>query len=153
MRAGAGPRPADPGAYDYPMASTQTKPAPSTRPKDEVKQPHQWNVVLLNDEEHTYEYVIRMMQELFAHGLERAYKVAKTVDTDGRAVCLTTHKEHAELKRDQILAFGRDPLMAISKGSMTAIIEPAEFDGDGDEGKSGKDGGSEGGPGGPGKKD
>ncbi len=135
------------------MASTQTKPAPSTRPKDEVKQPHQWNVVLLNDEEHTYEYVIRMMQELFAHGLERAYKVAKTVDTDGRAVCLTTHKEHAELKRDQILAFGRDPLMAISKGSMTAIIEPAEFDGDGDEGKSGKDGGSEGGPGGPGKKD
>jgi ATP-dependent Clp protease adaptor protein ClpS len=115
------------------MASTQTKTAPSTKPKDDVKQPHQWNVVLLNDEEHTYEYVIRMMQELFAHSTERAFKVAKTVDSDGRAVCLTTHKEHAELKRDQILAFGRDPLMAVSKGSMTAIIEPAEFSGDEDD--------------------
>lgn len=60
----------------------------------------------------------------------QAYKVACTVDKDKRAVCLTTHKERAEFKRDQILAFGRDPMMASSVGSMSSIIEPAEFDGD-----------------------
>jgi ATP-dependent Clp protease adaptor protein ClpS len=38
---------------------------------------------------------------------------------------LTTHKELAELKRDQILAYGADPRMEESKGSMRAIVEPA----------------------------
>ena len=116
-------------AYDHPVASTQTQ----THAETDTDQPIPWNVVLLDDDEHSYEYVIRMMQELFGHPLERAFKVAKTVDTEGRVVCLTTHKEHAELKRDQILASGRDPLMAESKGSMSAIIEPAEFGGEDDD--------------------
>lgn len=123
------------------MATTQTKPKPDVRPEDQTGHPRQWNVVLLDDEHHTYDYVIRMMQSLFGHSVEKAFMIAKKVDTEGRAVCLTTHKEHAELKRDQILAFGRDPLMATCKGSMTAIIEPAEFGGD--EGEDG--GGSKGG--------
>ena len=125
------------------MAATQTKTQPGTRPKDDTGggQPRRWNVVLLDDDHHTYEYVIRMMQNLFAHPKERAFEIARKVDSDGRAICLTTHKEHAELKRDQILAFGRDPLMAECKGSMTAIIEPAEFgDDDGPGGGKGKDG-------------
>src|SRR5262245_35613577 len=120
------------------MPGTQIIPAPpkaAIKPKDDTKRMPPWNVVLLNDEEHTYEYVMRMMQNLFAHPQEKAFAIAKTVDSDGRAVCLTTHKEHAEFKRDQILAFGRDPLMAVCKGSMTAIIEPAEFGGDDGEGE------------------
>jgi len=127
------------------MAATQTQTKPGTKPRDETGQPRRWNVVLLDDDHHTYEYVIRMMQELFGHSKERAFEIAKKVDTDGRAICLTTHKEHAELKRDQILAYGRDPLMAESKGSMTAIIEPAEFgDDEGDAGGSGGGGGDKG---------
>lgn len=108
---------------------TQTK----TDPKEgETGQPHWWNVVLLDDDEHTYDYVIRMMQELFGHSVEKAFQIAKTVDKEGRAICLTTHKEHAELKRDQILAYGRDPHEPACKGSMTAIIEPALGGGDDD---------------------
>lgn len=106
--------------------------------RTESKQLPPWNVVLLNDEEHTYEYVIRMVQQLFAKSQEDAFRVALKVDTDGRAICMTTHREHAELKRDQIHAFGRDPLMSVSKGSMSAVIEPAEFDGEGD-GRGGDD--------------
>lgn len=115
------------------------KPAPRptrrTRPQDKPKtdQPVPWNVVLLDDDDHSYEYVIVMVQELFACPIEKAFAIAKAVDTDGRAVCLTTHKEHAELKRDQVLAFGKDPLIAGCKGSMSAIIEPAEFGGDDDD--------------------
>lgn len=89
-----------------------------------------WNVVLLDDDDHTYEYVIEMVRRLFGYSAEHAWRIASTVDTRGRAVLLTTHKEHAELKRDQVHAFGRDPRMDVSRGSMSAIIEPAEFRGD-----------------------
>lgn len=96
----------------------------------ESKQLPPWNVVLLDTDDHTYEYVIRMMQNLFGHTAERAMKIAETVDKDGRAVCLTTHKELAELKRDQVHAFGPDPLSKTAVGSMSALIEPAEFSSD-----------------------
>lgn len=119
--------------------ATQTQTDTRTRDETDTQEPRLWNVVLLDDDDHTYEYVIRMMQELFSHPVEKAFKVAQTVDAEGRAICLTTHKEHAELKRDQILAFGRDPLMASSKGSMGSIIEPAEFGGDDDEHGDGGD--------------
>ncbi len=105
-----------------PAASTKRR----TRAKPRTRRPGPWNVVLLDDDHHTYEYVIRMMQSIFGHPPEKGYQIACRVDEDGRAVCLTTHKEHAELKRDQIHAFGKDPLMAQSRGSMSAIIEPAE---------------------------
>jgi ATP-dependent Clp protease adaptor protein ClpS len=116
--------------------ATQTQTDPRTREQTDAEPPTQWNVVLIDDEFHSYEYVIRMMQELFAHPLEKAFKVACTVDADGRAVCLTTHKEHAELKRDQILGFGPDALIAGCTGAMTAVIEPAEFEGDEDDSAS-----------------
>lgn len=89
-------------------------------------EPKAWRVVLIDDDDHTYEYVVRMMQALFAHSSEQAYEVAKEVDSQGRAVCTTAHKELAELKRDQILAFGKDPLIPRCKGSMNAVIEPVE---------------------------
>lgn len=123
------------------MANTATQTRTSTQTKPKVEPPRQWHVVLLNDDDHTYDYVIRMVQELFAHGPEKAFKIAEAVDKEGRAVCETTHKERAEFKRDQVLAFGKDPLMASSKGSMSAIIEPADFgDGDGEGGQGGEGG-------------
>lgn len=101
-------------------------PKPVAKSRPEPKKPWLWNVVLLDDQDHTYDYVIRMMQTLFGHSAEAALNVAKTVDDEGRAICATAHKELAELKRDQILAFGRDAQMAQCKGSMSAVIEPAE---------------------------
>lgn len=85
-----------------------------------------YNVILWDDDHHTYEYVIRMMQELFACEPERGFQLAKEVDSTGRVICLTTTLEHAELKRDQIHAFGRDKLIAHCQGSMSATIEPVE---------------------------
>ena len=111
-------------------AETGTKTDERAAPKPQTKQPWLWNVVLLDDQDHTYDYVIRLGQELFSLTKDKALQLAQRVDKDGRAVCLTTHKEHAELKREQIIAFGRDPLMATSKGSMGSIIEPAEVGGD-----------------------
>ncbi len=103
---------------------------PRTRPQPRTKQPRLWNVVLLDDDQHTYDYVIELAQKVFGVQLTRAFQIAKTVDSDGRAICLTTHKEHAELKVEQIHGFGADVLIAGCKGSMSAIIEPAELGGD-----------------------
>jgi ATP-dependent Clp protease adaptor protein ClpS len=49
--------------------------------------------------------------------------MAETVDTQGKVVVLTTTQEHAELKRDQIIAYGKDDAMKNCKGSMHATIE------------------------------
>lgn len=65
-----------------------------------------------------------MMLELFGHPPEKGSKIAEEVDTSGKAICLTTTLEHAELKRDQIHAYGKDAMNARSKGSMSASIEP-----------------------------
>jgi ATP-dependent Clp protease adaptor protein ClpS len=97
-------------------------PAAKNRPK---RQPR-YNVILWNDDDHTYDYVIRMMGDLFGHSPEKGMQIATAVDKTGRAICLTTTREHAELKRDQIHAFGRDVLMERCKGSMKASIEPVE---------------------------
>ena len=52
-------------------------------------------------------------------------EMAREVDDSGRVVVATTNLEQAELKRDQIQAFGPDPLIPRCKGSMSATVEPA----------------------------
>jgi len=107
-------------AVAVPEAAERLEERPDTKRK---RQPR-YNVILWNDDDHTYAYVIAMLMELFGHTAEKGYELAKEVDTRGRAVVLTTTKEHAELKRDQISAYGKDRLIDRCKGSMTATIEP-----------------------------
>lgn len=109
------------------MSETITLPSVAEpKHKEKTRRQPPYNVVLLNDDDHTYQYVIAMLQQLFGYPPEKGFQMAKEVDTSGRVIVLTTTKEHAELKQDQIHAFGPDPLMPEkSQGSMTAIIEPA----------------------------
>ena len=85
-----------------------------------------YHVVLLDDDDHTFEYVIHMLQSLFGYPPEKGFQHAEEVNNAGRSIVCTTSKERAELKLEQIHAFGADPRLARSKGSMSAIIEPAE---------------------------
>jgi len=115
-------------AVEEPVASQPlpvATPRPATRPK---RQPR-YHVILWNDEDHTYQYVIKMLRQLFGHPPETGFKLAREVDRRGRVIVLTTTREHAELKRDQIRAFGADRLLARSRGSMSATIEPEPSDG------------------------
>lgn len=90
------------------------------------KRQPRYHVVLWNDDYHTYTYVVQMMQELFGHPPEKGFQIARQVDTQGRAIVLTTTREHAELKRDQIHAFGKDAEIKSCQGSMWATIEAEE---------------------------
>jgi len=83
-----------------------------------------WQVVLLNDDDHTYEYVIEMLTGLFRVTIEQAFRMACEVDRNGRVVVDITTRERAELKQQQIHAHGPDPRLPRCQGSMTAEIEP-----------------------------
>ena len=112
------------GAALKPKSAKKGKAAPKRRPKSKKLPPY--NVVLLDDNDHTYDYVIEMLAKVFGYAEPKGYELAKTVDDSGRVIVITTHKELAELKRDQIIGYGADWRLERSQGAMSAIIEPAE---------------------------
>jgi len=84
-----------------------------------------YRVVLLDDDDHTYDYVIEMLQKIFVFSMDQAYRHAEEVDTAGRTVLITCELPQAEFARDQIHSYGADWRLPRSKGSMSAIVEPA----------------------------
>jgi ATP-dependent Clp protease adaptor protein ClpS len=111
------------GAKGQTMTSTITAPREKKGHRTQGLPPY--NVVLLDDDDHSFEYVIVMLKALFGHPPEKGYKMATEVHTTGRVVVATTNLEKAELKREEIQAFGPDPLIPRCKGSMSATVEPA----------------------------
>jgi ATP-dependent Clp protease adaptor protein ClpS len=87
---------------------------------------HLYHVILLNDEDHTYDYVVEMLIEIFGFGETKAYEHTVEVDTKGHSRLGTFPRPEAEKKRDQIHAYGADWRLPRSAGSMAALIEPAE---------------------------
>ena len=85
-----------------------------------------FNVILLNDDDHTFDYVIEMLGSLFGFNPVKGRSMADQLNHHGRVIVLTTTKEHAEFKRDQIHAFGRDKRIEKCSGSMSATIEPTQ---------------------------
>jgi ATP-dependent Clp protease adaptor protein ClpS len=100
-------------------------PAPIQEVREQQQTPSQWNVVLLNDDDHTYDYVIEMLMRLFLKTADEAYRNAVEVDSVGRTIVMTCEREAAEFARDQIHGFGADWRLPRSKGSMSAVVEPA----------------------------
>jgi ATP-dependent Clp protease adaptor protein ClpS len=104
-------------------------PKPFVLPESEVQERDVlvplFRVVLLDDNDHTYDYVIEMLQKIFIFTLEEAYRHAEEVDRCGRTVLIICELAQAEFAREQIHAYGPDWRLPRSKGSMSAIVEPA----------------------------
>ena len=98
---------------------------PTVKRGSQDQQASLYHVVLLDDNDHTYEYVIEMLQKLFACSEAAAWNHAVEVDSTGRTIVMTCELPQAEFGRDQIHAYGADPRMPRSKGSMSAIVERA----------------------------
>ena len=101
----------------------ETTVSPSTEEVEQEQRIPLYHVVLLDDDEHTYDYVIEMLQKLFCFSMREAFQHAVEVDTTGRTIVITCELPQAEFARDQIHAFGADWRMPNSKGSMRAILE------------------------------
>jgi ATP-dependent Clp protease adaptor protein ClpS len=77
-----------------------------------------YDVVLLNDNEHSYSYVCCMLDEIFHMSKDQALKMAQDVDTNGEVVLYSGFFEHAEARAKAIEDFGPDIAMPSSTGSM-----------------------------------
>jgi ATP-dependent Clp protease adaptor protein ClpS len=106
-------------------AESATLPRVVEQTETKTRRQPRYHVVLLDDNDHTYDYVIRMVEKIFGYTTEKAYELACEVDNSGRVILMTTTREHAELKQEQVHAFGQDPLIPHCKGSMSALVEPA----------------------------
>ncbi len=109
------------------MQNAVVVPTVTPATKDDREQQHGrlFHVVLLDDDEHTYDYVVEMLQKLFLLSAQAALQHAIEVDNTGRTIVITCERPQAEFGRDQIHAYGADPRMPKSKGPMSAVIIPA----------------------------
>ena len=71
------------------MTSVTTRPQEKKEQKTEGLPPY--NVVLLDDNDHSFEYVIRMLNKIFGHPPEKGYQMAMKVHTTGRVIVATTN--------------------------------------------------------------
>jgi ATP-dependent Clp protease adaptor protein ClpS len=107
------------------LGQTITTPRFETRENErDIKSPL-YRVVLLDDDDHTYDYVVEMLQKIFVFSVEQALRHAQEVDSMGRTVLITCELPEAEFARDQIHGYGKDWRLPRSKGSMSAVVEPA----------------------------
>ena len=118
-----------PGAGPYCCARWHTGFITTTTPgiqfsEKDVQSPL-YRVVLLDDDDHSYDYVIEMLQKIFIFSAEQALQHAQEVDATGRTRLITCELPEAEYARDQIHGYGADWRMPRSKGSMSAVVEPA----------------------------
>lgn len=115
---------------DQEAAATATAPAeessPQAKPSDtKPKRLPPYAVIVLNDERHTFAYVIETFMKVFGFDQQKCYQLARHIHLHGRGVVWSGPKEVAELKRDQILGAGPD-LYALKKveGPLGVLIEP-----------------------------
>jgi len=99
----------------------------------EVEEPGQtpeteglWRLVLIDDDDHSYDYVIEMLGAVFGYGREKSFALARIVDTQGRVTLMTGEKPACEAKQGQVHAYGADPRIPRCQGSMSAIVERAD---------------------------
>jgi ATP-dependent Clp protease adaptor protein ClpS len=74
-----------------------------------------WKVLLHNDDVNTHQYVVRTIVELTHLKEQDATRRMDEADRTGVALLLLTHRERAELYKDQF-----------ASKSLTVTIEPAE---------------------------
>ena len=93
---------------DEPVAVPKDKTAEKERSKTKPKKQPPYAVTVHNDDKHTWLYVFEVLQRICAHNKQTAYQLTARIHYTGQAVVWTGALEVAELKRDQIRAFGTD---------------------------------------------
>ena len=73
-------------------------------------------MILLNDDDHTYQYVIHMLQTLFGHPPETGFIMAKEVDTKGRITDTRWVSLSGNAKWDAAVKNAAAQTKALSKG-------------------------------------
>jgi ATP-dependent Clp protease adaptor protein ClpS len=84
-----------------------------------------YHLILLDDNDHTYQYVVEMLGRIFGYGKDKAFTLAALVDAQGQAIVETVERDVARRHQRLVHSFGADPRITHSAGSMSAILEQA----------------------------
>jgi ATP-dependent Clp protease adaptor protein ClpS len=103
--------------------ATTIGPRTDRETRDALERPY--HVIILNDDEHTFDYVIEMLVAVFGMSVPEAFSRTVEADATGSAVVFTGSLERAEFKRDCVHGYGPDWRMQHSRGSVVALVEPA----------------------------
>lgn len=118
-----------------PQSGISEKIKEKTREKSRPKprRAPRYRVILWNDDDHSFQYVIAMMKKIFGYDKSRGMIIACGVHACGKTPVAVLPLEVAELRRDQIRQFGPDPLIEGCVTSMFATLEPVDDDSNSEE--------------------
>jgi ATP-dependent Clp protease adaptor protein ClpS len=102
----------------------------TTRPKEReetrTRRQPPYNVILENDEYHSFVFVMAVLRKVLGCTEEKAFALTHEAHTSGRAIVWTGSKEVAELKLEQIRTFHETREADGAKlGPLGCTIEPA----------------------------
>ena len=84
--------------------------------KQKLKTPKQFEVILLNDDYTTMEFVVEVLRQFFQKEFQAAEAIMLKVHMDGEAVCGTYSYDVAQTKVTQVIDYSRQneqPLMCV----------------------------------------
>ena len=84
--------------------------------KQSLKKPKRFEVILLNDDYTTMEFVIEVLRRFFNKESLVAEAIMLKIHTDGEAVCGTYSHDVAQTKMNQVIDYSRQneqPLMCV----------------------------------------
>jgi ATP-dependent Clp protease adaptor protein ClpS len=107
---------------DAVFAGTTTKPIEREETKTRRLPPY--NVILENDDYHSMEFVMSVLQKALAYTEQKAYQLMMLAHTSGEAVVWTGSKEVAELKMEQMQSLHEIAQNGKKLGPLAVRIEP-----------------------------
>ena len=84
--------------------------------KQKLKIPKQFEVILLNDDYTTMEFVVEVLRQFFHKEFQAAEAIMLKIHIDGEAVCGTYSYDVAQTKVTQVIDYSRhneQPLMCV----------------------------------------
>ena len=84
--------------------------------KKKLKTPKRFEVILLNDDYTTMEFVVEVLQQFFNKEFKAAESIMLKIHIDGEAVCGTYSYDVAQSKVTQVIDYSRlneQPLMCV----------------------------------------
>jgi ATP-dependent Clp protease adaptor protein ClpS len=91
-------------------------------PFDLPDEPAEYDLVLLNDDAHTFEYVIALLHDLCGVPRDDGYGMTETIDYRGERVVFRGSWQEVVQKRDEVIAYGPDPRLPNSTGPLGVEI-------------------------------
>jgi ATP-dependent Clp protease adaptor protein ClpS len=111
--------------YDLPDDEEPFNLPEEVEPYELPPEPVRYDLIIINDDTHTHEYVAGLLEEVFGYTWAEGYALAWEIHNHGRVVVFTGSRQRVDRKRARVLAYGPDPWLPWSTGPLTVEVRPA----------------------------